>query len=82
MALISDRFAHTRFGGPQQAIGATIELDGVPSQIVGIVPASLQFPLDDASVFEPHTMVPDWESRRADRGAGAWFVAWAGFDPM
>ena len=74
VALISDRFAHTRFGGPQQAIGAMIELDGVPSQIVGIVPASLQFPLDDASVFEPHTMVPDWESRRADRGAGAWFV--------
>src|SRR4030095_16910140 len=73
VAVISDRFWQARFGGSQQAIGATIELDGLPSQIIGIVPTSLRF-LGDASVFEPHTMVPDWESRRADRGAGAWFA--------
>src|SRR5262245_11246821 len=74
VALISERFSQTRFGGSQQAIGATIELDGVPSQIIGIVPPSLEFPIGGASVFETHTMAPDWESRRADRGAGAWFV--------
>ena len=43
LALISHRFWQTRFGGSHDAIGATIELDGVPSRIIGILPADFQF---------------------------------------
>ena len=71
VALISHRFWQTRFGGLQDAIGATIELDGVSSQIIGILPAGFQF---NADVWEPHTMFPDWEARRVARGSGSWFV--------
>src|ERR1043166_3472585 len=71
VALISHRFWQTRFGGLQDAIGATIELDGVFSQIIGILPAGFQF---NADVWEPHTMFPDWEARRVARGSGSWFV--------
>jgi predicted permease len=74
LALISHRFWQTRFGGSFDALGATIELDGVPSQIIGILPAGLQFALLDADIWEPHTMFPDWEVRRGLRGAGSWFV--------
>jgi putative ABC transport system permease protein len=74
LALISHRFWQTRFGGSRDAIGASIELDGRPSQIIGILPAGFEIPRLSADVWEPHTMFPDWESRRGTRGAGSWFV--------
>ncbi|MGH9338670.1 MAG: ADOP family duplicated permease [Acidobacteriota bacterium] len=72
LALISHRFWQTRFGGSQDAIGASIELDGLSSRIIGILPAG--FPFGDADVWEPHTMFPNWETRHSQRGAGSWFV--------
>lgn len=74
VALISHRVWQTRFGGSHDAIGATIELDGVPSRIIGILPAGFQFAQLDEDVWEPHTMFSDWEARRGVRGAGSWFV--------
>ena len=49
-------------------------LTDVPSRIIGILPESFQFRKADADVWEPHTMFRDWESRRAVRGVGSWFV--------
>jgi putative ABC transport system permease protein len=74
LALISYRFWQSRFGGSQNAIGAMIELDGVPSQIIGILPADFQFAQLNEDVWEPHTASPDWEKSRAARGSGSWFV--------
>jgi len=74
LALISHRFWQTRFGGSFEAIGATLELDGAPSQIIGILPEGFQFAPLEADVWEPHTLFPDWESRRGVRGAETWFV--------
>ncbi len=74
LALISHRFWQSRFGGSQDAIGATIEIDGAPSQIIGILPADFQFLQQNADVWEPHTMFPDWEVHRRARGPGFWSV--------
>jgi predicted permease len=74
LALISHRLWQTRFGGSFDAIGATIELDGVPSQIIGILPADFQFALLAADLWEAHTLFPDWEARRGVRGGDTWFV--------
>ena len=74
LALISHRFWQTRFGGSFDAIGATIELDGARFQVVGILPAGFRFEGLDEDVWEPHTMFPDWETRRSERGTGSWFV--------
>jgi predicted permease len=74
LALISHRFWQTRFGGSQDAIGATIEIDGVSSQIIGILPAGFQFLQSNADVWEPHTMFRDWEALRRARGSGFWSV--------
>ena len=71
LALISHRFWQTRFGGSHDAIGTSIRLDGLPSQIIGILPASF---VSDADVWEPHTLFADWETRRSTRNAGSWFV--------
>jgi predicted permease len=72
VAVLSHRFWQTRFGGADRAIGATIEIDGRASEVVGVLPPDFQF--SDADVWEPHTMFPDWEARRNQKGAGSWFV--------
>lgn len=74
VALISHRFWQTRFGGSQDAVGATIEIDGAPSQIIGILPADFWFMEHTADVWEPHTMFRDWEALRRARGSGFWSV--------
>jgi predicted permease len=71
VALISHTFWQTRFGGSLDAIGATIILDKRPSRIIGIMPA--EFGRDD-TMWEPHTMFPNWDQLRQARGVGPWFV--------
>ena len=68
LVLISHRFWQTRFAGSNDAVGATIVLNGLPSEIIGILPADFQLATLDADVWEPHT------TRRAARGAQTWFV--------
>lgn len=73
LALISHRFWQARFGGSLDAIGSSIQLDGRPSRIIGILPAGFQF-AGTADVWEPHTMFPNWEALRGARGSGFWSV--------
>lgn len=77
LAVISHRFWQTRLAGSPAAIGASIEINGRPSQIVGILPPDgfrLSTMDGDADVWEPHTLLPDWETARSARGEGPWFV--------
>jgi len=71
VALISHRLWQRRFGSAPGAVGASIQIDGATSRIVGVLPADLQ---SDRDVWEPHTLFPDWDTRRLARGAGSWFV--------
>jgi predicted permease len=68
LVLISHRFWQARFGGSHDALGATLVLNGFPSQIVGILPADFQIARFEADVWEPHT------TRRSVRGGQVWFV--------
>ena len=68
LVLISHRFWQARFAGTHGALGATLVLNGVPSQIVGILPADFQIGTFDADVWEPHT------THRSPRGPQTWFV--------
>jgi predicted permease len=68
LVLISHRFWHARFGGSNDALGATLVLNGAPSQIIGILPADFQIATFNADVWEPHT------THRAGRGPQTWFV--------
>jgi predicted permease len=68
LVLISHRFWHARFGGSNDAIGATLVLNGLPSQIIGILPADVRIARLDADVWQPHT------TRRSVRGPQTWFV--------
>ena len=68
LVLISHRFWQARFGGSNDAIGATLVLNGLSSQIIGILPADFRIAKLDADVWEPHT------THRSVRGGQVWFV--------
>jgi predicted permease len=73
VVVISHGLWQRRFGGSPAALGATILLDREPRTIVGIMPASFQFPLrgpringDPAEVWVPVAVTA---TQRAQRGA-------------
>jgi predicted permease len=68
LVLISHRFWQARFGGSPDALGATLVLNGFPSQIIGILPADFQIARLDAAVWEAHP------SRPSTRGKESWSV--------
>jgi putative ABC transport system permease protein len=74
VVVVSHQFWQTHMGGREDAIGSTIELDGLPSEVIGIFPAAERSALSDSDVWEPHTMFPDWERRKSQRGDSSWFV--------
>ena len=68
LVLISHRFWQARFAGSHDALGATLVLNGLPSQIIGILPADFQVASFDADVWEPHP------THHSVRGGQVWFV--------
>jgi putative ABC transport system permease protein len=68
LVLISHRFWQARFGGSSDALGATLVLNGLPSQIIGILPADFQIGRFEADVWEPHA------THHSVRGGQTWFV--------
>ena len=66
--LISHRFWQARFGGLHDVLGATLVLNGVPSTIVGVLPAGFQVARFDPDVWQPHT------TSRTVRGPETWWV--------
>jgi len=52
--VISDTLWHSRFGGDPNILNQTVALDGTPYNIIGVLPAGIQFPfLAPADVWTP-----------------------------
>ena len=66
--LISDGFWQERFGRSADALGATLVLNGVPSEIIGVVPAGFRPVVD---VWQPLPIAAHASSRP---GGEDWFV--------
>jgi putative ABC transport system permease protein len=49
--VVSEGFWLRRLGGDPAAVGRTLTLDGVPHEIVGIVPRDFRFPFGEKDVF-------------------------------
>ncbi len=74
LVVISHRFWQARFGGSNDAVGATIVLDGIPSQIVGILPAGFQIARLDADVWWPHPTTEERLVSLSGDAGSTWFV--------
>ena len=68
LVLVSHRFWQARFRGSHEALGATLVLNGVPSQIIGVLPAGFQIARLDADVWASHPTRQDIRRRET------WFV--------
>src|SRR5206468_14328 len=49
-----------RFGRTPDAIGKTLEINGVKSQVIGVMPRSFQFPARDQQLWAPLRTNPWW----------------------
>lgn len=67
LAVISEGFWRQQFGGADDAIGRTLQLDGSVYTIIGVMPASFQFPREKQDVWLPLTTVEQdsvpWQRR-------------------
>ncbi len=74
VVVLSHGLWQRRFGASPNIIGQTLEIDGVSSQVIGVMPEHFSFSREDTPVWEPHTVFPDWEAQKAQRGTGSWQV--------
>jgi hypothetical protein len=72
-AVISHRLWRTRFGGARDVLGRTIQLNGYPYVVVGVMPAGFHFP-DGTDVWQRLQWDLSWARsrgwRRARRSSG------------
>jgi len=59
LVVLSYAFWQRQFGGASSAIGRRIMLGGDSYEIVGVMPASFQFPSPHVEVFIPFSTIPD-----------------------
>jgi putative ABC transport system permease protein len=74
VVVLSHGLWQRRFGASTNILGQTLEIDGASSQVIGVMPEHFQFPGEDTPVWEPHTLVSNWEIEKAQRGTGSWRV--------
>ncbi len=73
VVVLSHGLWQRRFGASPNVLGQTLEIDGMNSQVIGVMPE--HFRGDDGTpVWEPHTLFPDWEAQKVQRGTGNWRV--------
>lgn len=65
-----------RFGGSESALGSDLIMDGRKSRIIGVMPASFQYPFADTRVWELMMSHPYWAARdrKSDRTFSVWFA--------
>ena len=68
--VLSYRLWQTRFGGSSDVIGRTVELNGITSQIVGVMPAGFAFPSEESLLWAPASAIPNWQTRQSERSRG------------
>jgi putative ABC transport system permease protein len=73
VVVLSHGLWQRRFGASPDILGQTLEIDGVSSQVIGVMPESF-LPSRENRIWEPHTLFPDWEAQKAQRGTGSWQV--------
>ncbi len=49
-----------RFGASPDVIGKTLQINGIASQVIGVMPATFQFPARDQQFWAPLTTNPGW----------------------
>jgi putative ABC transport system permease protein len=71
VALLSDGFWHSRFGGDAAVLHKTVDVDGLSYAVVGVLPRGFKGLTDEASVFLPlsaaASLGPEYTEKRGFR---------------
>jgi predicted permease len=59
VAVLSYGFWRSRFGGASTVLGRTLELDGKPWEIIGVMPESFTYPGETTAIWIPHVIRPE-----------------------
>ncbi|HEX8942713.1 MAG TPA: ABC transporter permease [Gemmatimonadaceae bacterium] len=59
LVVLSYAFWQRQFGGESSVIGRRLTLGGDSYEVVGVMPASFQFPAPQVEVFIPYSTIPD-----------------------
>jgi putative ABC transport system permease protein len=69
VVVLSHRFWQGSFGADAAIVGRSIEIDGVPRRVVGVMGAGVGFPSADLDYWEPTNWAPDDREQRWFRQA-------------
>jgi predicted permease len=59
VVLLTDGFWGREFGRDRAIVGSTLTLNNEPFAVIGVLPATLQFPTEGADVYVPFSTIPD-----------------------
>ncbi|HKW10270.1 MAG TPA: ADOP family duplicated permease, partial [Gemmatimonadaceae bacterium] len=68
--ILSDGMWRSRFGADPSILGKTVDVDGQPIRVVGVMPASFDFPRPSISAFVPMGLNPLWRFGFINSGIG------------
>jgi predicted permease len=74
VALISQRIWETKFNRDPAILGRKITLDGVPTDIIGVLPAPLPVPFNTPDIIQPRPYEVSFLTPQARQQAGVWQV--------
>ena len=63
VVVLSEGFWQRRFGGDPSVIGRRVDIDGVSTEIAGVMPSRFHVPGADVDIWEPHRMSEENQRR-------------------
>jgi predicted permease len=70
VVILSHGTWQTEYGANPSVIGTTIDVDGQPAQIVGVMPAGFSFPRPEVKAWLPMGLNPNWQFGFLNSGLG------------
>jgi putative ABC transport system permease protein len=83
VAILSDGFWRRRFGADPTIVGRTIGINGVPREVIGVMPAGVPIPVEIGAITRAELLLPQTFDRGAPRSrrGGHYLQAFARLAP-
>jgi putative ABC transport system permease protein len=72
--VVSQRLWQRSFDSSRDLVGKSLEVDGVKMAIIGVMPATFEFPARNVDLWEPLTVFPNWSAIKNKRNTPSGFV--------
>jgi predicted permease len=59
VVMLTHRFWTREFGADPAVVGSALTVNGRPFTVIGVLPASMTYPVETADVFVPYAVIPD-----------------------